>query len=56
MDKHSEQLEEHEQLMENLEGAPCMNCPEGEYQAGTTTRMEEMVEEIAAVRIAPLWY
>ena len=53
MDKHTEHLEGHEQLMEDLEGAPCMNCPEGEYQAGTTTRTLEQGDTILVVREVP---
>jgi len=37
MDKHREYLEG----LKELEGAPCMNCPEGEYEAGTVTRTLE---------------
>jgi len=53
MDKHTEHLEGHEQLMEDLKGAPCMNCPEGEYQADTTTRTLERGETILVVREVP---
>jgi len=53
MDKHREHLETGEQLIEDLEGAPCMNCPEGEYQAGTTTRTLEQGDTILVVREVP---
>jgi len=53
MDKHREHLEGHEQLIEDLEGAPCMNCPEGEYQASAATRTLERGETILVVREVP---
>jgi YgiT-type zinc finger domain-containing protein len=40
-------------LIEDLEGAPCMNCPEGEYEASTTTRTLEQGDTILVVREVP---
>jgi YgiT-type zinc finger domain-containing protein len=40
-------------LIEDLEGAPCMNCPEGQYQASAATRTLERGETILVVREVP---
>ena len=40
-------------LIEDLEGAPCMNCPEGEYEASAATRTLEQGDTILVVREVP---
>ena len=40
-------------LIEDLEGAPCMNCPEGEYAASAATRTLEQGDTILVVREVP---
>ena len=40
-------------LIEDLESSPCPICPEGEYQAGTTTRTLEQGDTILVVREVP---
>jgi YgiT-type zinc finger domain-containing protein len=49
MDKHREYLEG----LKELEGAPCMNCPEGEYETGTVTRTLEDGPTVLVVKEVP---
>jgi len=37
----------------DLAGTPCFNCPEGEYQTGTTTRTLEEGETVLVVKKVP---
>lgn len=53
MDKQRAHLEGDQQLTQDLQGAPCMNCPEGEYEAGTVTRTLEDGPTVLVVKEVP---
>lgn len=44
---------EHLEKLSDLEGTRCFNCPEGEYQSGTTTRTLEDDETVLVVKKVP---
>lgn len=53
METRKEHLERDQQLIEDLQGAPCMNCPEGEYETGTVTRTLEDGPTVLVVKEVP---
>jgi YgiT-type zinc finger domain-containing protein len=48
-----EKQREHMEGVRDLEGTPCFNCPEGEYQTGTTTRTLEDGDTVLVVKEVP---